>query len=61
MDRVYLLEETIQYLNILVELQKKFDVRNPHHLTDVIFALKRMKEDYEIFRKEKEANYEQSN
>lgn len=54
MNRVYLLEKTIEYLNILVELQKKFDVRNPHHLTDIIFALKEIKEDYEIFRREKE-------
>ena len=54
MDKVYLFEKTIEYLNILAELQKKFDVRNPHHLTDVIFELKRMREDYEIFRKEKE-------
>ena len=40
MDKVYLFEKTIEYLNILAELQKKFDVRNPHHLTDVIFELK---------------------
>lgn len=49
MNRVDLLEKTINYMYILKQLVDSLNgVRNAHHISDVIGELERMRDDYMV-------------
>lgn len=48
MNRIDLLEKTINYMYILKQLANSLKAVNAHHISDIIGELERMRDDYMV-------------